>query len=92
MNGSKAKQLRKMVGDTSEPTKYTHDKRTIRKKFMNVDAGMDGHGEPMFNRIEWMTGTIIIAGGSRKLLKIMKNIYKSRTRGYTIHTQEIVTA
>jgi len=95
MNGKKAKMLRKLAGPDSD-TQYNVMKGTARRKFMNTTPIIDFHGNPqlddndnpMFNKIEWTTATMMMGAGTRMVYKVLKNIYHNRTRDLhvNIHT------
>ena len=99
MNGKKAKMLRKLSGPKQD-TQYTVMKGTACRKFMNTTPIIDFHGnpqlddndEPMFNKVEWNTATLMIGAGTRMVNKVLKNIYHNRNRDLPINIHTPVGA
>ena len=98
MNGKKAKALRQLAGGTV-PAMYAVDKSTVRGRFMNTSLVLEADGRPklddegnaVFNRVTWQTRTLMVAGGPRAVLKVLKNVYHNRTRDLhvNVHTGPI---
>ena len=96
MNGKKAKLLRSLAGP-KQPTQYKAMEGTSRKKAITtgpqIDSDgsqkLDENGEKLYHHITWTTQTVMIAAGSRMVTKVLKNIYRNRTRGLPVNMHSV---